>query len=403
MLGQLLPIALYPIITRLYSPENLAVLGLYMSMVNVLLALSTGSFEFSIMLPKKEEESINLFSLVVIISCINCLLFFLIGLLFKDEILDFFNNRAISPWILFVPLSVFLLSINNSFTYFFNRQKKYKLIAINKVNKNWGMSIAQLSFGFSGLKKIGLVSGQLIGDTLSTLLLGINFIRYNHFSFLKQHFSRSLIRKLVVEYKKFPLFTMPTVLMNNMSSEILTILTAIWFNSGLTGAYWLTIRILSAPMALIGGALSQTFFQKFTEIINGGTQDPKPFVLRIWMILFSIAIVPLTIIFIWGEDLFVIIFGEDWRQAGKIASIVAPMTLFTFMSSPTSSSFMVLRKQNYNLLFGMIELIYRPFSFYLGYRLNDFLLGLKILVLLEILNVFAYNALMWKNLKKVSI
>jgi O-antigen/teichoic acid export membrane protein len=402
MLAQLLPIAISPIITRLYSPGNLAVIGLYMSLVNVLLSLSTGSFELSIMLPKKEEESINLFSLVIIVAFLSCSVFFLIFFFFHDQIISFFNIKLISGWLLLVPLSVFILSVNNALNYFFNRHKKYKLIAINKVNKNWGMGISQLSFGYFNLKSIGLIGGQMIGDFLSTILLGINFIKYNHLSFLRLNFSFPSIKKLIKEYKKFPLFTMPTVFMNNISSEILTILVAMWFSNGLTGAYYFTIRILNAPMGLIGSALSQTYFQKFTEIINEGTQNPKPFIIKVWLGLLGLAIVPLTILFIWGEDMFVIVFGPEWREAGKIASIMAPMTLFTFISSPTSSSFIVLRKQNYNFIFGIIELIYRPLTFYIGYRLNDFLLGLKILVCLEIINVFAYNTVMWKSIKKAS-
>jgi O-antigen/teichoic acid export membrane protein len=401
MLAQLLPIAISPLITRLYSPGNLAVIGLYMSIVNILLALSTGSFEFSIMLPKKDEDSINLFSLVVIITFFVCSFFFIIAFFFKDQILMIFNIKPLSTWLLFVPLSVFILSINNALNYFFNRHKKYKLIAINKVNKNWGMGISQLSFGYFNLKSIGLVAGQLIGDILSTILLTINFIRNKHLAFLRAQFSIAEVKKLAKEYKKFPLFTMPTVFMNNISSEILTILVAMWFSSGLTGAYYFTLRILSAPMGLIGSALSQTFFQKFTEIVNEGKQNPKPFVVKVWLGLFAIAIIPLTILFFWGEDLFVIIFGPDWREAGKIASIMAPMTLFNFISSPTSSGFIVLRKQNYNFIFGIFALIYRPFCFYLGYALNDFILGLKILVCMEILNVFIYNFIMWKNIKKV--
>ena len=400
MIAQLLPIAISPIITRLYSPNDIAVLGLYMSIILVLLPVSTGSFELSIVLPKKKEEALNLFVLSIIISFLCCCTFLIIALLFQSPLSLFLNSQAISQWFVFVPLSVFLLTVNNSFTCFFNRNKEYKIIAINKINKNWWMSIAQLLFGYTSLKSIGLISGQIIGDLFSTILLGINFIRKKHFSVLKLSFSTTLIRKLISEYKKFPLFTMPTVLMNNISSEILTILVAIWFNSGLTGAYYFTMRILSAPMALIGSSLAQTYFQKFTEIINEGKENPKPFIIKVWLGLFSIAIVPLTIIYIWGEELFIIIFGQEWGNAGKIASVMAPMTLFSFMSSPTSSGFIVLRKQNYNLLFGIIVFIYRPLSFYLGFKLNDFLLGLKILVLLEIINVFAYNALMWINIEK---
>jgi O-antigen/teichoic acid export membrane protein len=401
VLAQTLPIALSPIISRLYTPDNIAVWGLYMSITTILLSTANGGYELSIMLPQKEEDAINLFSLTILITFLTCCIFLLIALFFNNHISILLHNESIAIWLIFVPLSVFILSLTNSLTHWFNRKGNYKIIAMNKVNKNWGITIAQFLFGSTNHKPIGLISGQIIGELASAVLLGINFIKGKYFSLLESNFSIQKIKKLASEHKKFPLFTMPTVLLNNISSEVLTILVAIWFSNGLTGAYYFSVRLLSAPMALIGSSVSQVFFRKFSTIINEGTQDAKKFILKIWLGLIAIAVLPLTILYVWGEYLFVFVFGQEWGNAGKIASIMAPMILFTFASSPTGIGLVVLRKQNHNLLFGIFVFLYRPFSFYLGYKFNDFFLGLKILVAFEILNVLVYNAIMWNHIDKL--
>ena len=71
------------------------------------------------------------------------------------------------------------------------------------------------------------------------------------------------------------------------------------------------------------------------------------------------------------------------------------MILFMFISSPTSSTYLVLGKQKISVLFGIATFIYRPLAIYIGYLNHDLFTGLKILVILEILEVFIYNAVIF--------
>ena len=393
-LAQLLPLLLSPVISRLYSPENMALWGLYMSIVPILLSISTGSYELSIMLPKKDEEAINLFSLSILLAIGSFLLFIMVALFFNNALAELLNNPFIAEWIVFIPISVLVLAISNSLMAWYNRKGNFKILAINKINKNWSITSVQLLLHYIPRQASGLISGQIFGEIISAFLFAIYFFKHQFFKFLKEHISLAKMKSLAFDYKKFPLYTMPTACLDNISSQILTIVIAIWFTNGLTGSYYLAVRLLSAPMALVGSSVSQTFFQKFTEIINMGLDNPKKFIYKIWMGLFFIAIIPLTIIFFWGEPLFVFVFGSAWENAGRMASVMSPMILLSFISSPTSVGFIVLRKQSFNLIFGIVVFLFRPLSFYLGYMWGDFFLGLKILVAFEVCNTLAYNLLM---------
>ncbi len=58
-IAQAIPIAISPILTRIYTPEDFGVFALYMSVASLLSTLATGRYELAIMLPKKDEDAVN--------------------------------------------------------------------------------------------------------------------------------------------------------------------------------------------------------------------------------------------------------------------------------------------------------------------------------------------------------
>ena len=69
-IAQAIPIAISPILTRIYTPEDFGVFALYMAIATVVSVIATGRYETAIMLPKKDSEAINLF-IVSIFSLIG--------------------------------------------------------------------------------------------------------------------------------------------------------------------------------------------------------------------------------------------------------------------------------------------------------------------------------------------
>jgi len=398
IVAQAFPIIITPIISRLFTTVQFATWGLYVSIVSVLLSTSAGCYDMAIMQPKKDKEAINLFSLSFILSILINFIIFILILIFHSSIASLLNDKHIEFWLIFIPFNVIVLTLLTIITNWYNRKKIYKIISVNKITKNWSASIFQIGLGSFKFQKIGLVLSQLLGDITATITVGYVFLKQYKKLLIKSFSIVSLIA-LAKKYREFPYFTLPTVLLNNISSYMLILLISIFFSSNITGSYFFAFRLLSAPMAFIGTAVAQTFYQKFTELIRENRSQAKTFIFKIWGVLFGIALIPLMTLFFFGENIFIFIFGQQWALAGKIAAISAPMILISFASSPTSSSFIVLNIQKYSLFFGIAAFIYRPLAFLIGYWLNDFFLGLEIYVICEIIQIFIYNLIVYYQLR----
>lgn len=107
VIAQAIPIAISPILSRLYSPDEFGVWALYVSLVMFFSVFSTGRYQFAIMLPKEKKEAINILGLSFIILIIFCLLFSLIIWVFYDVLRLYESFRKIEYWIYFLPVSIF--------------------------------------------------------------------------------------------------------------------------------------------------------------------------------------------------------------------------------------------------------------------------------------------------------
>ena len=59
-IAQAIPIAISPILTRIYTAEDFGVFALYMSVASLLAVVATSSYEHAIILPKKDEDAVNI-------------------------------------------------------------------------------------------------------------------------------------------------------------------------------------------------------------------------------------------------------------------------------------------------------------------------------------------------------
>ena len=393
--AQVIPVVLSPVISRLFNSEDFAVFGLFFSIAGVISGIAAGTYEFAIVLPKKDADAKNLLVLSVLILFFTVILSFLLFILFKTHIAALLNNTHITKWLLLVPLSVFFITFNSIIGFWFNRKKDYGVISMNKIIRNGTTAFGNILLGFIKLFKGGLIVGQVIGDFVSTLVLSNRLLQNK---ILSTEITKANITKVASGYKKFPIFTLPNTLLSTFSYQLPILLISAWFTPSITGSYFFSSRILAIPVALIGAAISQVFYQKFAEIINERIHDAKKFLIKIWAILFAIGIIPFGLLFFFGKVLFGFFFGPEWITAGEISALLAPMILFMFISSPTSSTYLVLGKQNVNVFFGIATFIYRPLAIYIGYLNHDLFLGLKILVIVEIVEVILYNLVIFRYL-----
>lgn len=157
-IAQAIPIAISPILTRLFTPEEFGVFAIYMAIAGFLSVVATLRYEHALVLPASQTEVDNLFMATFAITTLLSLILLLVIIFFKDEIAAIFNINDIGLWIYIIPLSVFLLGLYNSLNSRLIWLKNFKASASNKVvlsttNAFSGVSTGVLGFTHSGDRK----------------------------------------------------------------------------------------------------------------------------------------------------------------------------------------------------------------------------------------------------------
>jgi O-antigen/teichoic acid export membrane protein len=350
-IAQAIPIAISPILTRIYTPEDFGVFALYMSIASIMAAVATGKYELAIMLPKKDEDAINIVVLSIVISFFVSFIAFLIVFIFNAQITNLLGNRKISNWLYFIPITVLLTGIYQSFNYWLNRKKQYKKLATSTIVQTGTTATSNLVMGFYGFESSGLILGNVFGQIVATTILG-------KYIWKKENYRLSQIKKLKIfelakKYINFFKYSTFSSLLNSLSFNLLSILLSKIFSATVLGFYSLVYRILTLPSALIGSSISQVYFQESTKYKNIYGNNKVIFLstLKKLTIISGLIYIPM---YFYIVDLITFVFGEEWKISGEIAKILIPLMFVRFISSNLSSTLMTYEKQKSGLFINLL-------------------------------------------------
>ena len=65
VISQIIVLALYPIISRIYTPEESSYYSVYMRIIVFISTIATARFEFALALPKRIEHAFSLYRLLI--------------------------------------------------------------------------------------------------------------------------------------------------------------------------------------------------------------------------------------------------------------------------------------------------------------------------------------------------
>lgn len=362
-IAQSIPIAITPILTRIYTPEDFGVFALYMAIASIVAVIATGRYEMAIILPKKDSDAINIVALSILISFFISFISLVIVFLFNSKITNLLNNPEISNWLYFIPITVLLTGIYQSFNYWSNRKKHYKRLAISRVVQSGSTASANLVMGFAAVGSSGLIVGQVLGQIIATTILGK--LIWNEDKNKLNKLKKLKIFAMARKYMKFPQYDILASMSNISAHQTTHILFNSVFNSTIAGYFYLTQKILGLPITFIASAISDVFRQSATKEYQEFGNAKKIYI-STFKKLFLLSLFSSLILYFYAIELFVFIFGKDWAVAGEYAKILAPMLFLRFISSPLSFMLYIGEKQNINLLGNFLFLLLTLLSFYLS-------------------------------------
>lgn len=137
------------------------------------------------------------------------------------------------------------------------RKHAFSQIAQTTLGQSIGMMLTQIGLGLSGLDPVGLLLGDAVGRVSGSGALATSVWRRD--GVLLKRVSTSSLRRVAVRYRKFPLFSSGSGLLNSAGLQLPSFLLAEFYSPQVAGWFSLGQRVIGTPMALVGQAVAQVY------------------------------------------------------------------------------------------------------------------------------------------------
>jgi O-antigen/teichoic acid export membrane protein len=343
-IAHLINLSLLPILSRLYNAEQFGIFSLYMVLISVISVVACLGYEPAIVIPKEPQKALDVLAGSIVICCFMAGLTLFIVLILGHEIAILMKASELYGLLFWIPLNILVIGVYQVLVYWNIRNQHFKRISISRSLQAGVTNAGQIGGSIAGGGENALVYGQIIGQVVSTIVLAKNAIRPKPPFSWKKQLNLTRLFHVMIEYKNFPLFSTWGTLMNVAASQNVPLILNILFGSSIAGFYFMAIRLIGAPMALIGSALGQVLIQRAsTELNNKG--NISSLVVKtisrsilLWTPLFFL-------IMIAAPKIFELYLGPQWIASGRYVRALIPVFFFQIITSPVSVVLIVLQKQ----------------------------------------------------------
>jgi len=350
-LGQLVVVLASPLLARLYTPHDFGVLAIYGSLLGILSTVATLRYELAIPLPEKEQEGAGLVVLALGV-CLGMSLVLAATLwIWGNPLVHFANAPALRPHLWLLPVGIALVGTYQTFNYWAVRRGAFPLIARTKLSQAAANVGLQLGLGILGAGPLGLLVGDVAGRTA-----GVTTLSHGGGNTLRSVTFRD-VRRLALRYKRFPLISSFSGLLNSAGLQMPVILLATLFGSQAAGWFLMVQRVMGAPVTLLGQATAQVYFGEAAELRLKQPENLRAFFIKIALRLFVLGGLPIGLIGLTAPWTFPLLFGPDWRMAGWMAQALTAMYVMQFVVYPLSQTLNVLERQDLQLAWDIARLL----------------------------------------------
>lgn len=348
--AQLVAFLAAPLLTRLYGPEGLGLFSIWLAWVSIAAIVVTLRLEVAVVVAATSNERrdgiVTALLAVAILTAVGSILAFVAqgtGLITTGTT----GRHAI----LLAALAVVVTAIYQLGLAYAVTQRLFAPSAHVKLIAAFAIASGQLGWGWGGDGTfLGLVAGQCIGVTLAAALVLLWFKLPIWGLSIQGLWQRST--SYLWSQKDFVRFSLPADLINAGAAQMPLFLIGVAHGVGSAGLFALTQRALGAPVSLFAASVLDVFKQQATEDYRSHG-NCQPVFMKTLRALTVLALVPMTVVAWLAPDLFAIVFGADWRAAGDMARLLAPLYFLRFVASPLSYVLYIAGKQRFDLLWQM--------------------------------------------------
>ena len=370
-IAQVIAFGASPLLTRIYDPSDYGTFAALVSVASMLTVISCCSYEVAIPVPPRHVVAVNIIFLCLILLGINVVLTALVLLAFAPTVAGWlFSDTTSSAWLIAIPILLGGLGFNQIASAAALRARVFNVIAEVKIVQATTTAVGQtamFSAGAMGLAA-GMIAGQVIGARRlwrATFPQGAN-----------SYVSWRSIRRAMIRFRRFPLFEGPLSLVNSAGNFLPPLLLVVFFGPTIGGLFSLAQRVLSAPIGMLASASGQVFFSTAAQANREGALGVL--VVRVHNNLSRLVLPSLVLIALAGPDVFSLVFGERWRDAGLVAALMTPWVYMQTLGSTVSTVWVVQGNLHHGTIIGFVGFALRCAALLSATLLKDWVLVIGI-------------------------
>ena len=351
-LAQAVPLAMTPVLSRLYTPADLGTFGLYTAFLSVLSTATTLGYAHATVSAEDDAEAAELTLLAAVFTIpFACTSVGLLVLLVRQSWLGYGDLPIYAAPAMF--LSLLLTGTYFSLRYWLLRFGAYGVISRATVGQSVGRVLAQLCIGLVRPSWMGLVGGEVVGRGVG--LTSMWQVARNGYRQAVDGWSISRVRRTARKYRKFPLLTVPSSFLDSLGAMLPVPLVAAVFGVAAAGQYSLAVQSLLLPLSLVSASVADVFHNRIVERARYGPAAARRFFFQVAFALLTVGAAPITIVAFWGDRLIPFVLGSSWNLAGQLAATVAPRLLSQLLVSPLSRVVLVYQRQELKLIYDVLS------------------------------------------------
>lgn len=338
-------IASMPIVTRLYSPDDFALLAVYMAALSIIGSIACLRYELAIPVAQDDVDAANLLVLALGISTAIAGLSLLAVFFAPDWISALIRQPELTPWLWLIPFGVFMSGGYSALQFWATRARRFGGISKSRMSQAATGVLTMLGMGWAGIAPFGLLLGSLFNTSAGSLHLGVQALRQDGAAL--QRVSATSIRRVFREYRRFPIYSAPEAIATLAGTQVPIVIIAAYSGSE-AGHLLLAQQVMAAPMALLGSSVAQVYLSRAPDAFRNG--NLATLTLSILRRLAQISLGPIFLIAALAPLAIPMIFGAEWVRSGEIVFWLVPWIALQFLASPVSMVMHVKGQQRAMLL-----------------------------------------------------
>jgi O-antigen/teichoic acid export membrane protein len=382
VLAQAITLLAYPVITRLYAPDEMGTFNLFVSIFSIFVLLANAEYH-QVLVFHKEKKDLP----AVMGVCVACVLLVSgvawLTVPFSGKIAELFNAPNLRYWYWILPIYVAATALWNICDSVLVRSKQFRYISLYLVLLALLNAVLKITLGYGGFG----IGSLFVSALLSSVVVLVFVLLYAHakegiFNAYKERPNLLMCKTMAVLYSKFPTYSMTRKGVNLLSKALPVFILSAHFGMTQIGLFTMGLLLAHTPINVLCGSLYKTLFRHVSEKVAHG-QTILPIIKKYVGVVLLLGIPFFALLYLILPDFTVLLLGEPWRASGHYIRLMLPWLLAFSIFTVLDFLPELFNKQEGLLWFEIITLVLGVMALCVGVYVQNFVVALALYLLMR--------------------